>query len=363
MRIAVTGGGSGGHALPALTVARALRERGDEVFAIGSREGVEGSLFRDDGFAYHAISTGKFRRYFDWRHFTDPFRVGAGFFQAWRILRVARPHRLFATGGFVSVPPVFAARILGIPVIIHEQTVSVGLANRLAARVAHTVCLAFPASAVFFPAGKVRVTGMPLRREMKEPVPWPASIPRRPDRSLVFVSGGAQGSRAINFALREALPALRERFDIVHQHGLKQEALAAPEGPGYYARPFFREEMPALMWEADLLVGRSGAGTVHDCAVTATPGLFIPLPHATRDEQTKNARWLAERGGAELLPEGELASGVLAARISELFDTGRVETMQRALAAHGDKDGTPALLAAIDEAGHDPRSLASSASD
>lgn len=348
MRIAITGGGSGGHAVPALTVARALRERGGEVFAIGSREGVEGSLFRDAGFPFHAISTGKFRRYLDWRHLTDPFKVLAGFVQAWKILRAGRPDLLFATGGFVSVPPVFAARLLGIPVVIHEQTVSVGLANRLAARVARQICLAFPASAEFFPAGRTVVTGMPLRQEMKQPAPWPAHFPRRPDLPLLFVTGGAQGSRAVNFALRESLAELREEFDIIHQHGLRQEALTAPEGPGYLALPFLRDEMVAVMWEADLLIGRSGAGTVHDCAVTATPGLFIPLPHATRDEQTKNARWLQERGGAEILPEGELAPGVLAGRIRDLFASGRVETMQRALAAREDKDGTEAILGIID---------------
>lgn len=349
MKIAIAGGGSGGHAVPALTVARALRDRGGEVFAIGSREGVEGSLFREAGFAFHAISTGKFRRYLDWRHLTDPFKVLAGFVQAWKILRGARPQLLFATGGFVSVPPVFAARLLGIPVVIHEQTVSVGLANRLAARVARKVCLAFPDSAEFFPGGTTVVTGMPLREEMKQAAVWPDHFPPRRELPLLFVTGGAQGSRAVNFALREALPELREHFDIIHQHGLRQEALIAPEGPGYLALSFLKDEMPAVMWEADLLIGRSGAGTVHDCAVTATPGLFIPLPHATRDEQTRNARWLQERGGAEILPEGEISPGILAARIQEMFSSGRVEAMQLALAAREDKDGTPAILAVIDD--------------
>ena len=350
-RILVAGGGSGGHALPALTVARALRERGCDVFAVGSEGGVERELFTGAGFRYHAVPTGKFRRYLTWRHLVDPFLVVAGLLRSLAVARRERPDAAFGTGGFVSVPPLAAAALLGVPCAIHEQTVSAGLANRIAARFARRVLLAYPASAAWFPAAKTRVVGMPVRPELlAPPAPLAPLFGLPPDgMPVLFVTGGAQGSRAVNAALVGALPRLLARFHVIHQYGTKCEPPAPPEalpaGFGVYvARPFVRDEMAALLRGAALLVGRSGAGTVMDCAVAGLPAIFVPLPHATRDEQTRNARLLVDRGGAVILPERELTPDRLADLALGLLEPGRLAAMRARIAEGGFRDATPAIV-------------------
>lgn len=349
-RILVTGGGSGGHAIPALTVARALAARGAEVVCVGSAAGVERDLFVAAGFRYNAIATGRFRRYLTWRHLVDPFRVLAGFAQSLGIVRRERPDAAFGTGGFVSVPPLAACAMLGVPCAIHEQTVASGLANRMAARFARRVLLAHPDSAVAFPAARTRVVGMPVRPEMLAPAPPLGPLFGLPGdgRPVLFVTGGAQGSRALNAALAGALPRLLARFHVIHQYGTVADAPppreAGVKDGAYVARPFFRDEMPALLRGAALLVGRSGAGTVMDCAIAGLPAIFVPLPHATKDEQTRNARLLADRDGAIILPERDLASDRLADLALELLDSGRLDAMRVLIAAAGFRDATPEIV-------------------
>ncbi len=327
MKFIITGGGSGGHAIPALTIAKELFKREHEVFAIGSFKGIEKELFEKEGIKFLSIPTGKLRRYFSWENFIDPFKITLGIIKSFFILKKEKPDVLFGTGGFVSIPPVIAAKILGIPVFMHEQTISVGLANRIAGKFAKKVFLTFPDSSIYFSCATETV-GMPIREELlnnngnlKEYF----SIDEK--KPVLFITGGAQGSKKINDSVISILPQLLEKWNVIHQFGHKQEEIKF-KGENYFSAPFYKEEMPVILKNSDLLIGRSGAGTVIDCAVTETPGIFIPLPHATMDEQTRNAMFLVEKKCALILKEKDLTSEKLLEEINSLIENDELKKMK-----------------------------------
>jgi UDP-N-acetylglucosamine--N-acetylmuramyl-(pentapeptide) pyrophosphoryl-undecaprenol N-acetylglucosamine transferase len=322
MRIVIAGGGTGGHTSAGLAVAAALGRRGGiEVHWIGSRAGVEARRVPEAGLAFHPIPTGKLRRYWDWQNVPDlGLRVPAGFAQSWRLLRRLAPRLVFATGGFVALPPALAARALRIPVVVHEQTAVPGLANRVAGRFARRIALTFPMSGGEFRPERVVLTGNPLRPEL-------ADGSRETGRRLfgldgtlpmVYVTGGSQGSHRINRTVGAVLASLLELAQVLHQCGehpttgdlawLKGEASRLPDDlrRRYALRPYVGAELRDIYAAADLVVGRSGAGTVNECCQLARPALYIPLPGTSGDEQTANARLVEAAGGAVLLPQVSL---------------------------------------------------------
>lgn len=290
---------------------------------VGSRHGVEARRVPDADIPYHAISTGKLRRYWHWKNVPDlTLRVPAGLAQAVTLLLRLRPHVLFATGGFVSLPPALAARALGIPVIVHEQTSVPGLANRIAGRFARRIALTFPTSGAGLSRERVVVTGSPLRPELRGGSA--ASLPRAfgfeaagPGSTLplVYVTGGSLGSHRINRVLGAALPALLPHLRIVHQcgdspftgdldwlDGIARD-LPADLRRRYAPRAYLDAELADVYAGASLVVGRSGAGTVNECCQLGLPAVYVPLPGASGDEQTANARLVEAAGGAVLLPQ------------------------------------------------------------
>jgi UDP-N-acetylglucosamine--N-acetylmuramyl-(pentapeptide) pyrophosphoryl-undecaprenol N-acetylglucosamine transferase len=334
VRVVIAGGGTGGHTSAGLAVAAALAAGGAEVHWIGSHEGVEARRVPEAGFPFHPISTGKLRRYWDRKNVTDLFlRVPAGFVQSGRLLRRLKPSVLFSTGGFVSVPPALAARTLGIPLVVHEQTAVPGLANRITARFAARIAVSFRSTGGGFPADRVVLTGNPVRREVlggsREAAlayfGFDAAAP------LVYVTGGAQGSHRINRLVGEALPRLLAICQIVHQCGdsaetgdrawLQELARALPPAlrPRYAVRPYVGAELRDVYAAAALLVGRSGAGTVTECCGLGVPAVFVPLPGASGDEQTANARLVEAAGGAVVLPQGDLTPEGLVDTLTRLL--------------------------------------------
>ena len=322
MRIVIAGGGTGGHTSAGLAVAAALRRRGGvEVHWIGSRTGVEARRAPEAGLAFHAIPTGKLRRYWDWQNVPDlGVRVPAGFARSWRLLRRLGPRLVFATGGFVALPPALAARALRIPVVVHEQTAVPGLANRIAGRFARRIALTFPMTGREFRPDRVVLTGNPLRPEL-------AGGSREagcrlfgfdPAAAVVYVTGGSQGSHKINRTIGAILPALLEQAQIVHQCGdqpttgdrawLDGEAAKLPDRlrARYALRPYVGPELRDIFAAADLVIGRSGAGTVNECCQLGRAALYIPLPGTSGDEQTANARLVEAAGGGVLLPQVSL---------------------------------------------------------
>ena len=323
--MAIAGGGTGGHTSAGLAVAHALRCRSGpaaELLWIGSRGGIEARVVPEAGIPYEPIATGKLRRSWSGRNVTDLLvHLPSGIVQARRRLRAFRPHVLFATGGFVSVPPALAAWSLRIPVVVHEQVAAPGLANRLVGRIATRIALTFPQAGPAFPRGKTVVTGNPLRPELLGGPPREqalALLRLDPGLPVVYVTGGAQGAHAINRAVGAILHELLTTVQVIHQCGeqpttgdrswLEAQARKLPEplSARYRVTPYIGAGLREVYAAASLVVGRAGAGTVSECCHLGLPGLFIPLPGASADEQTANGRLLAEAGAALLLPEAEL---------------------------------------------------------
>lgn len=217
-RIVFTGGGTGGHVTPNLALLPHFLQNNWDVHYIGTQDGIEKSLITPiQGVTYHAIHSGKLRRYFDIKNFTDPFRVIQGGFEAAALMRTLRPNVLFSKGGFVSVPVVYGAWLHHVPAILHESDITPGLANKITIPCAQKICTTFPEAADAI-GNKAIYTGTPLRASL---------FSGRADRGLSFLRfdgskpiltmmGGSSGAASVNKTLREALPALSTRFDIAH---------------------------------------------------------------------------------------------------------------------------------------------------
>ena len=357
VRVVIAGGGTGGHTSPGLAVAARLRESGVDVQWIGSRTGIEARRVPEAGVPFHTIPVGKLRRYWDWQNLPDlTIRAPAGLARSWRLLRRLRPALLFATGGFVALPPALAARTLRIPLVIHEQTSVPGLANRVAGRFARRIALTFPLSGGEFPTERTVLTGNPLRPELRGGVAGDAL--RRftlDDRlPLVYVTGGALGAHRINREVGEALPGLLEVCQIIHQCGdnaktgdlawLAERARALPEAlrARYALTPYVGAELRDVYAAAALVVGRSGAGTVNECCQLGLPALYVPLPGTAGDEQTANARLVEAADGAVVFPQVSLTPRGLVEAVTRLLAD------RRALAAMGERARSLAVPDAAD---------------
>jgi len=353
VRVVISGGGTGGHTSAGIAVGLALRERGVADLAwIGSRTGIEASRVPAAGIPFHAVEAGKLRRYWDWKNVTDlGVRVPAGFVQSWQLLRRLRPHVLFVTGGFVALPPALAARPLGIPVVVHEQTASAGLANRVAGRFATRIALSFSVARGAFGGRPVVVTGNPMRPDLSGGSREEACrlFGLDPAEPIVYVTGGSLGSHRINRVVGEALPELLHRTQIVHQCGdnretgdlqwLAGEAKRLPDHlrRRYAHRAYVGAELRHIYAAADLVLSRSGAGTVNECCHLGRPALYVPLPGASGDEQTANARVVERAGGAVVVPQAALTAPALVEALDALLAD------RTALAAMGDRARTLAV--------------------
>lgn len=336
LRLVIAGGGTGGHTGPAVAVLAALRERGPvEATWIGGTWGIERDRARAAGVPFVAIQTGKLRRYLSWHTPVDAARIPLGVGQAWRALRRLRPQVIFSTGGYVAAPTAFAAARLGIPVVMHEQTAQIGLANRLIARYANILALSFPVVPDGATVGKARVllTGNPVRKEIfgGDAARGAAHFGLSPDLPTIYATGGARGSSPVNHLIEDALPKLLPHAQIIHATGpiaangdfprLTRIADNLPESQRgrYVVREMIGEDLRDVYALASLIVGRSGAGTVAELAALGKPSLLIPLPGTGGDEATKNARILADAGGAEVRPQAGLTSDALAEDILRLL--------------------------------------------
>ena len=341
--IVIAGGGTGGHTSPGLAAAALLRARGIECAWIGSHGGLEARRAPEADIPYHAIPTGKLRRAWSWQNVPDVFvNMPAGVGAAWRLLRRLRPHVVFATGGFVALPVAIAARLTGVPLIVHEQTAVPGLANRIAARLATRVVVTFADSARLFGAADVALTGNPLRPELRRGERQDA-ITRfglDPMLPLVYVTGGAQGAHAINRAVGGILEPLLAHAQVIHQCGdnaatgdrawLTERRAALPQqlAARYTPIPWVGDELAGIYAATALVVSRAGAGTVNECCQLGLPALYIPLPGTRGDEQMANARLVGRAQGCAILPQASLTPALLLERIQSLLaDPSRLKEM------------------------------------
>ena len=325
--VLIMAGGTGGHVFPALACARLLRDQGYKVHWLGTRRGIEAELVPAAGFPIHYIDIQGLRGKGKGALLKAPFALSRALRQALALVKELKPIFVLGAGGYVTGPGGLAAWMRRVPVIIHEQNAVVGTANRLLANIAARRCEGFPGS--FAEDGKRRSTGNPVRDDIFEVPALDFDGSRRP---RLLILGGSLGAAPLNRIVPEAVSMLplEERPEIVHQCG-KQHVEAASDsyataGVQAIVEPFIADMAGAYAW-ADLIVCRAGALTVAELAAAGRPALLVPLPHAIDDHQSANARFLAERGAAELLPQATLSGDVLAERLHTLFT--RPEILQQ----------------------------------
>jgi UDP-N-acetylglucosamine--N-acetylmuramyl-(pentapeptide) pyrophosphoryl-undecaprenol N-acetylglucosamine transferase len=296
------------------------------------------------GLEFFGVPSGKLRRYFSPRNISDIVRVGAGFFSSRKIFKRERPSLLFSKGGFVSVPPCAAAASLNIPVFTHESDYSPGLATRINARFAETIFTAYEDTAGFFPEAlrkRIRHTGNPVRPSFcsARAEAGRAFLKTGEADRILLVLGGSQGAREINELVRRALPELTRVYVVVHQTGANT-GWDPPASERYRPYPYIGEELPHVIAAAELVLGRSGAGTLWECAALGKPLALLPLAGSgTRGDQVENARFF-ERAGAALVLDRGISPRDMADRISSLAEDGvKRKAMAAASARIGAGDG------------------------
>ena len=322
-KIILTGGGTAGHVTPNLALLPALRDEDFEIHYIGSYNGIERRLIEAASIPYDGISSGKLRRYFDLKNFSDPLRVLKGYFEARKLMKKYKPDIVFSKGGFVSVPVVQAAKQLHIPVIIHESDMTPGLANKLALPAATKVCCNFPETVPYLPAGKAVVTGSPIRAELRSGNKLAALkfCGFTAEKPVLLIIGGSLGSVAVNQAIRGILPELLKTFQVVHLCGKGNLDAALSNTPGYVQYEYIKQELADLFALADIVVSRAGANAICELLELRKPNLLIPLSvAASRGDQILNAKSFQKQGFSEVLQEEELTPEVLLSSILSLYE-------------------------------------------
>ena len=320
-KIVLTGGGTAGHVTPNIALLGELRKRGFEIYYIGSKKGIEKQLIEEQDIKYYGISSGKLRRYFDLKNFTDPFRVIKGFSEASSIIKEIKPDVVFSKGGFVSVPVVMAADRKKVPCIIHESDMSPGLANRLCIPHAVKVCTNFPEAAKGI-GDKAVVTGTPIRREMfsGNRIAGLDFMGFSANKPVLMVVGGSLGAAAVNRMVRDALPELLRRYQIVHLcgHGKVDDSLAGTKG--YVQYEYIKKEMSDIMAAADIIISRAGANAICEILALNKPNILIPLPAASsRGDQVLNAESFERQGFSVVCKEDELTTAIIIDEIDKLY--------------------------------------------
>ncbi|MCM1143726.1 MAG: undecaprenyldiphospho-muramoylpentapeptide beta-N-acetylglucosaminyltransferase [Blautia sp.] len=323
-KIVFTGGGTAGHVTPNIALIPKLKSLGYEIFYMGSYDGIEKKLIEDFDIPYYGIATGKFRRYFDPKNFSDPFRVLKGVAEARKYLKAIAPDIVFSKGGFVSVPVVRAAGSLKIPCIVHESDMTPGLANKLCIPVAKKVCCNFPETFKLLPPNKAVLTGSPIREELMQGRKEEAYKLCGFDASkpVIMVIGGSQGSAAINQAIRDALPELLEDFQIVHLCGKEKMDNLLLTTKGYKQFEYIKSELKDIFAMADIVISRAGANAINELLALKKPNLLIPLPSgSSRGDQILNARSFEAQGFSMVVDEDDLTKKLLVDKVQELYFT------------------------------------------
>ena len=321
-KIVMTGGGTAGHVTPNLALVPLLKEKGYEIFYIGSYNGIEKKLVEDAGITYYGISSGKLRRYHDWKNFTDPFRVIKGFSEANQLLKHIQPDVVFSKGGFVSVPVVMAAARQHIPAIIHESDMTPGLANKLAIPFASKVCCNFPETMQYLPDGKAVHTGSPIRKELfsGNREAGLAFTGFSADKPVILIMGGSIGSRFINNAVWSSLDTLLEKFQIVHLVGKGNINNDLVGRAGYQQYEFISEQLNDIFAMTDLMISRAGANSISEILALKIPNILIPLSAAaSRGDQILNAESYKKQGFSTVLQEEELTGELLVSSVEDVY--------------------------------------------
>jgi len=348
-KIILTGGGTAGHVTPNLALLPALKADGYKIHYIGSIDGIEKGLVEAAGIPYSGISSGKLRRYMDIKNATDVIRVLKGFRESLKILRVLKPDIVFSKGGFVTVPVLAAARVLRIKNVIHESDLTPGLANRLSQPLTNRICVSFPETLAHLPERKTVLTGSPIRQELLhgerkkglELCNWSES-----DKPVMLVTGGSQGSVAINSCVREALPQLLEQLRVIHLCG--KGNLSGLNFPDYVEFEYVQDGLEDIYALANMAISRAGANTIFELLALRKPNILIPLPaESSRGDQILNAESFALQGFSMLLPESKLSPERLLNDIEMLYNERDIYIAN--MTTHKQGDGTARVMEVLRE--------------
>lgn len=320
-KIMMTGGGSAGHVTPNLALVPKLKDLGFEIKYIGSKNGIEKEIITKENIPYFSISSGKLRRYFDIKNFTDPFKVLKGVMDASRILSKEKPDVIFSKGGFVTVPVVIAASMKKIPVISHESDLTPGLANKIASPFCDKLCVTFPESLKYIKDNKGELTGTPIREELlkgnKEKGKKFCNF--KEEKKVLMIVGGSLGSKNINDNIRKILKEILRDYNVIHLCGKGNLDKSLEGVKGYNQYEYISEELPDLMALSDLVISRAGANTIFELLALRKLNILIPLSaNASRGDQVLNANSFEKSGFSKVIKEEELTSEVLLNSIKEV---------------------------------------------
>lgn len=322
-RILFTGGGSAGHVIVNLALIPYFQREGWQIDYIGSYEGIERKLIEPlDNVTYHAISTGKLRRYMSLENIKDPFKVLKGTFQAWNIMRKRKPQIVFSKGGFVSVPVVVAAKMRRIPTIIHESDLTPGLANKIAMPFAKKVLTTFPETNQYIKQEKGIHIGAVIRDELFE-----GEVARGFEltgldkrKPVILIMGGSIGSRNINEAVREHLDVLLDTYQLVHICG-EGNVDDSFTRPGYVQFEYVSDGLNDLFAMTDYVISRAGSNAIFEFVALRLPMLLIPLPlSASRGDQLDNAKSFKKSGYAHILYEEDITAETFIHSVERLVE-------------------------------------------
>ncbi len=332
IKICFTGGGTAGHVYPGISVLEKIRQRSKKdgfesvFFWIGSSSGMEKNLVADTGINYYGIRTGKLRRYFSFKNFTDIFNIITGLFQSFFILLKEKPDIVFSKGGYVSVPPVFSAWLLRIPVITHESDYTPGLASRINSPFSEKILVSIDSTVKYFKEKykeKIEITGNPVREKFftgnadagKKILKINNNLP------VLLILGGSQGAFEINKLTRDIFNKISDNYNIIHQCGVKDyNPDFGKNNKNYFQFPFFKNEFPDILACADLVISRGGAGTIWELSAAKKAAVIIPLRGSgTRGDQVMNCSFLRSIDAASVLDDKLVTGDMLFNEINKLF--------------------------------------------
>lgn len=337
----------GGHLAPALAVLEHLQK--DEVFFIGRKHGLEGDdaitleykTIRDLEIPFFELRTGRLQRHISRHTLTSLIRLPLGVANAKAILKKTNPDVVLAFGGYLSLPIAYATHMLDIPLVIHEQTLEAGFANKVIAPFADAICISWESSRKHFRGKNVVLTGNPLRKEMERPKTPDFARTLISEVPTIYITGGSAGSHAINALITGCLSELLKDMIVVHQTGdarqfsdferlsAFRDTMDAKRAERYILRKFIDpSEVGYVMKDAELTISRSGINTVTELLYLAKPALFIPLPFSQRREQQKNAVFLKDLGLAEVLSQSQATAEKLYDKISSMISRKKAYTIK-----------------------------------
>ncbi len=356
MRVAIAGGGTGGHLFPALAVAEVLQERGDEVLIFISEKEVDALATRDrTEFQFEKLPGIGMPKLFSPAMFGFLKRFNESLSPIRKTYRRFQPDAVLGMGGFTSTAPIFAGRMRRIPTFVHESNAIPGKANRLNARLTTRVLLGFQECTRHFSKSRCEVTGTPIRKALQRRVPKSealASFGLQPDRQTLLVMGGSQGAKGINQAMIKALPLLKDLpLQVIHLTGAQDEQIMEAnyrreEIPAHVAA--FCHRMEEAYSAADLAIARSGAASLAEFAFFGLPSLLIPYPFAAENHQALNANIFEQHGAAEIMDEAAATGEILAEKVRAMCGGDRLATMSERARALSPKDAAQNVVAVIE---------------